>query len=237
MKLTQLTLDLRYTYAHNRNMALTKKQKEVYDYIRNYLAENSFAPTQKEIKEHFGLKSFGSVNRYMKYLIEAELIEMDWNARRGIRVIEEVENQIPIPAQPSAPPMNAQQFEEIPLLGDVAAGNPIEALENPSETTFVPTHMMGKPGKYYALNVCGDSMIEDGIHDGDILVCRQQANANQGQTVIAVVDEEATVKKFFKKSQSIELHPANERLKPFIIEPEQDFRIAGIVVGLLRSYE
>jgi repressor LexA len=217
-------------------MALTKKQKEVYDYIKNYLLEYSYAPTQKEIKEHFGLKSFGSVNRYMKYLIEANLIEMDWNARRGIRILEESSAPV-IPPQANGPIQSTSQFEEIPLLGDVAAGNPIEALENPENTTFVPTHMIGKPGKYYALNVCGDSMIEDGIHDGDILVCRHQGNANQGQTIIAVVDNEATCKKFYKKKNTIELHPANERLSPFVIEPEQDFRIAGIVVGLLRSYE
>lgn len=211
-------------------MALTKKQKEVFDYIKNYIETNDLSPTQKEIKEHFGLKSFGSVNRYMKYLQEAKLIELDWNARRGIKIIEDEEETIAIPQAPSL-------YEEIPLLGDVAAGNPIEALENPSEMTSVPNHMISKPGKYYALNVCGDSMIDDGIHDGDVLICRHQENANQGQTIIAVVNNEATVKRFYKKLNTIELHPANERLRPFEITPDQDFRIAGIVVGLLRSYE
>jgi repressor LexA len=173
----------------------------------------------------------------MKYLIDAELIEMDWNARRGIRVLDTSEQTPDIPPPAQGPVSTNNLFEEIPLLGDVAAGNPIEALENPSETTFVPTHMINRPGKYYALNVCGDSMIEDGIHDGDVLVCRQQQNANQGQTIIAVVDNEATCKKFFKRKNTIELHPANERLSPFIINEDQDFRVAGIVVGLLRSYE
>ncbi len=210
-------------------MALTKKQKEVYEYIKSYTVEQEVSPTQKEIKDHFGLKSFGSVNKYMKYLQEANLIDMDWNARRGIRVLE-------LEAKTSRS-TQSDLYEEIPLLGDVAAGNPIEALENPDNMTSVPKTMLGRPGKYYALNVQGDSMIEDGIFEGDVLICRYQAQANQGQTVIAVIDNEATVKRFYQKNRVIELHPANERLKPFAIREDQDFRIAGVVVGLLRNYE
>ncbi len=213
------------------NMALTKKQNQVYLYIKEYFDKEGYAPTQKEIKEHFGLKSFGSVNKYMHYLQEAGKIEIDWNARRGIKLLEE------ITAPPAMVTTPQAQFSEVPLLGDVAAGNPIEAIENPSEHTMVPNHMVAKPGRYFALNVQGDSMINDGIFEGDILVCRAQENANQGQTVIAVVDNEATVKNFYKKKNSIELHPANDRLSPFIITGQNDFRIAGIVVGLLRSYE
>ncbi|WP_412475117.1 transcriptional repressor LexA [Halobacteriovorax sp. YZS-3-1] len=213
------------------NMALTKKQNQVYLYIKEYFDKEGYAPTQKEIKEHFGLKSFGSVNKYMHYLQEAGKIEIDWNARRGIKLLEE------ITASPAMVTTPQAQFSEVPLLGDVAAGNPIEAIENPSEHTMVPNHMVAKPGRYFALNVQGDSMINDGIFEGDILVCRAQENANQGQTVIAVVDNEATVKNFYKKKNSIELHPANDRLSPFIITGQNDFRIAGIVVGLLRSYE
>ncbi|WP_412473407.1 transcriptional repressor LexA [Halobacteriovorax sp. YZS-1-1] len=212
-------------------MALTKKQNQVYLYIKEYFDKEGYAPTQKEIKEHFGLKSFGSVNKYMHYLQEAGKIEIDWNARRGIKLLEE------ITASPAMVTTPQAQFSEVPLLGDVAAGNPIEAIENPSEHTMVPNHMVAKPGRYFALNVQGDSMINDGIFEGDILVCRAQENANQGQTVIAVVDNEATVKNFYKKKNSIELHPANDRLSPFIITGQNDFRIAGIVVGLLRSYE
>lgn len=212
-------------------MALTKKQNQVYLFIKEYYQKEGYAPTQKEIKEHFGLKSFGSVNKYMHYLQEAGKIEIDWNARRGIKILDEIDAPAPLTS------FQAPQFSEVPLLGDVAAGNPIEAIENPSEYTMVPNHMVAKSGRYFALNVQGDSMINDGIFEGDILVCRAQENANQGQTVIAVVDNEATVKNFFKKKDSIELHPANDRLSPFIITGQNDFRIAGIVVGLLRSYE
>ncbi|MGI4992746.1 transcriptional repressor LexA [Halobacteriovorax sp. GFR7] len=219
-------------------MALTKKQNQVYLYIKNYFQAEGYAPTQKEIKEHFGLKSFGSVNKYMHYLQEAGKIEVDWNARRGIKILDEEQlSSKELDQQMSALTNSNANFSEVPLLGDVAAGNPIEAIENPSEHTLVPNHMVSRPGKYFALNVQGDSMINDGIHEGDILVCRAQENANQGQTVIALVDNEATVKNFFKKKNSVELHPANDRLSPFIITEANDFRIAGVVVGLMRSYE
>lgn len=209
-------------------MALTKKQKEVFDFIKDYIQMHDVSPTQKEIKEHFDLKSFGSVNKYMQYLVDANLIELDWNARRSIRILE---------TSPTLSSRPQYDYTDIPLLGDVAAGDPIEALENYSEVTSVPTAMVKKPGTYYALNICGDSMIEDGIHDGDVIICRHQSHANQGQTVVAVIDGEATVKKFYNKKNYIELHPANTRLSPFKITEDQHFKLAGVVVGLLRRYE
>lgn len=223
-------------------MALTKKQKEVYQFIKDYIDEHDLSPTQKEIRDHFGLKSFGSVNKYLQYLVDAELIELDWNARRSIRVsnskLENITNSKPLTGSSNnAQTSHNSDYSEIPLLGDVAAGNPILALEDYSNTTHVPSSMIRNPGKYFALNICGDSMIEDGIFDGDVIVCRHQQNANQGQTVVAVIEGEATVKRYYKKANAIELHPANERLKPFSIGPDKEFKIAGIVVGLIRSYE
>lgn len=211
------------TYAQNRLMALTKKQKEIYDYICRYYQEHGVSPTQKEIKEEFSFKSFGSVQKYISYLTDAGLLENDWNARRGLKpaTIKEDRND-----------------NEIALLGDVAAGIPIEAIENPSETITIPDHMRKIRGPLFALHVVGDSMIEDGILDGDIIVCRHQVTANQGETIVAVVDGEATVKKFFKKKNLIELHPANKTMKPFLIDPsEQDVKVAGVLVGLMRFYE
>ena len=212
-------------------MALTKKQKEVYEYIKTYFQENGYSPTQKEIKDHFELKSFGSVNRYMKYLLDANLIEQDWNARRGIKILEfEKEEESNVIEASSS-------FETLPLLGDVAAGNPIEAIESTSDFITIPKSMISGAKRHYALSVKGDSMIEDGIHDGDTLICRHEVTAKQGQTVIALLDNEATVKRFYKKKNQYELHPANERLVPIIVEPDQHFQIAGVVVGLIRNYE
>jgi len=213
-------------------MALTKKQKEVYDYILSYNQKNGYAPTQKEIKEHFQLKSFGSVQRYIKYLTQSGLLETDWNARRGLKALA-------VPDQEMAQnDTNLTDNNGIPLLGDVAAGDPIEALENPTEFISVPPQLMRKNGRYFALKVRGDSMIEDGILEEDYVVCRQQENAQQGQTVVAVVDGEATLKRYYKHSDHIELRPANQRLRPFKITSESgELRIAGVMVGLVRLYE
>jgi repressor LexA len=213
-------------------MALTKKQKEVYDYILSYNQQNGYAPTQKEIKEHFQLKSFGSVQRYIKYLTQSGLLETDWNARRGLKALA-------VPDQEMAQnDTNLTDNNGIPLLGDVAAGDPIEALENPTEFISVPPQLMRKNGRYFALKVRGDSMIEDGILEEDYVVCRQQENAQQGQTVVAVVDGEATLKRYYKHSDHIELRPANQRLRPFKITSESgELRIAGVMVGLVRLYE
>lgn len=209
-------------------MAITKKQKEVFDYICDYTRTNGYAPTQREIKDHFGFKSFGSVQAYLKYLVNAGYLETDWNARRGITLASDE------PARSSK--VVAADVEEIPWLGNVAAGIPIEAIENPSETIQVPRSMVSKGGNYFALSVQGDSMIEAGILEGDVIVCRHQTNADNGQVIVAVVDGEATVKTLNKQKKGIELIPANSRMRPFMIEPDQDFRIAGILVGLMRSY-
>lgn len=210
-------------------MAITKKQKEVFDYICEYSQKNGYAPTQREIKDHFGFKSFGSVQAYLKYLVNAGYLETDWNARRGITLSG--------PNEPArSPTVSSTDIEEIPWLGNVAAGIPIEAIESPSETIQVPRSMVAKGGRYFALSVQGDSMIEAGILEGDVIVCRHQSQADNGQIVVAVVDGEATVKTINKKKNAIELIPANSRMRPFMIEADQDFRIAGILVGLLRSY-
>lgn len=213
-------------------MALTKKQKEVFDYIITYTENNGYSPTQREIKEYFNLKSFGSVQRYIKYLQQEGLIANDSNARRGLVALV------------NSPQKNTKQSQdqhfsetiEIPLLGNVAAGNPIEAIENPEATVAVPTSLI-RTGKHFALKVQGDSMIEDGILEDDIVICRYQQTAQPSQRVIAIIDGEATVKKYVPKSNHIELHPANERLKPIMVNPyENQFHIAGVVVGLFRHY-
>ncbi len=209
-------------------MAITKKQKEVFDYICDYSSQNGYAPTQREIKDHFGFKSFGSVQAYLKYLMSAGYLETDWNARRGITLASNEETNKTV--RPSL------DVQDIPWLGDIAAGIPIEAIENPSETIQIPKSMMTKDGQYFALSVVGESMIEAGILDGDLIVCRHQTSADNGQVVIALVDDEATLKTIKKSKSSIELIPSNSKMKSFIIGPDQDFRIAGILVGLMRSY-
>lgn len=204
-------------------MGLTAKQKEVYQYIADYWQEHGLAPTQREIKDHFQLKSFGSVQRYIKYLMEAGLLEGgDWNERRGLRPVEE-RDTVP------------QDSIYIPLIGSIAAGNPIEAIEQADETVAVPKGMLSGRGTFFALKVKGDSMIDDGILSGDLAIIRASKEANKGAIIAAVVDGEATLKHFHPKGDKIELHPANASMRPIIV-PASSTCIAGVLVGLWRRY-
>lgn len=200
-----------------RTMSLTKKQKQIYDYIKDYLNEYGFAPTQMEIKEHFGFKSLGSVQDYIRYLTKGGYLEKSDNSVRGLR--------------PTTP--NDSLVVEIPLLGAVAAGSPIEAMEG-NEMVSIPQAMVPR-GECFALTVSGNSMIEDGILDGDIILVKKTNSAFNGETVVATIDGEATVKRFYKKKEQIELHPANSTMQPIIVT-EGAFEIKGSLVGLFRSY-
>ena len=202
-------------------MSLTKKQKQVYDYIVHYLEENEISPTQVEIKEHFGFKSLGSVQDYIKYLKGSGYLASDSNSVRGLT-----------PLNPNSLTSN-QDVIDIPLHGKVAAGNPIEAIEG-TETITVPSSMIGI-GNHYALTISGESMIEDGILDGDLIVVKEQQTAKNGDTVVATIDNEATVKRFYKKEKQIELHPANSTMKPIVVK-DGNFQIRGVLVGLIRAY-
>lgn len=214
---------------------------DVYHFISSYLEQNGRAPTQKEIKDHFGLKSFGSVQRYIQYLANAGLLETDWNARCGIKV-----------QNASAPRPHDEANEDfIPLLGNVAAGNPILAIEQADQTVQVPKSLLKGKHRFYALRVKGDSMIEDGILDRDVAIVRYQEEAHNGQTVVAIINGEATLKHYHKSGTKsgtkiepkIELRPANARYSPIVIHPspsyddEPQFKIAGVLVGIFREIQ
>jgi len=195
--------------------ALTPKQKKVLDFIRSCTERNGYAPSQQEIAAAFGFRSLGTVQNYLVRLERQGVLARDWNARRSMRVLAPHDRET-----------------EIPLAGTVAAGKPIEAVESPGMVE-VPSSMVGR-GENYVLRVQGDSMIGDGILDGDLVVVRKQATAENGQTVVALIRGEATVKRFYRKGERIELHPANPALQPILVEDEESFRIDGVVVGVIR---
>ncbi len=201
-------------------MSLTKKQKQVYDYISEYLDKNGYSPTQMEIKENFGFKSLGSVQDYIRYLKNSGHLQNDPNSVRGLRPVE-IES-------------SGERLIDIPLHGNVAAGNPIEALEG-IETIGIPPSLVGTSGNHFALTVSGESMIDDGILDGDVIIIKEKHQANNGDTIVATINNEATVKRYYKKSNQIELHPANSSMSPIIVT-DGDFQIKGVLVGLYRSY-
>lgn len=197
-------------------MNLTRRQKEILDFIRRYREEHGISPTQREIREEFGLSSFGTVQKHLKRLEEKKALTRDWNKSRGVA-----------PAEPAA------AASSLPLLGLVAAGLPIEPFPH-EEAIEVPSSLLGK-GEHFVLRVRGDSMVEDGIRDGDYIVVARREKAENGQTVVALVRGEATLKRYYSEGKQIRLQPANPSMKP-IYAPAREVRIQGVVTGLIRDY-
>lgn len=202
-------------------MSLTPKQKRMLDFILEYTEKNGYAPSQAEIAAQFGFNSLGTVQNYIVRLQRQGALQKTWNARRGVKVL------------PSEPSTSARL---LPLVGRVAAGRPIEAIEN-RESIEVPKSLITSQAEHFVLRVKGDSMIEDGVLDNDLVIVRKQSQAENGQSVVALVNNEATLKKYFRKKGRIELHPANSNYKPIIVEEKDnvDFKIEGIMVGLIRK--
>lgn len=198
-------------------MSLTPKQQRVLQFIKDYSGRRGYAPSQWEIAKHFRLKSLGSIQDYLNALEAKGYLTKPWNGKRAIQLTDHGATAV-----------------RIPLAGLVAAGNPIEAIEQ-SESLEVPASLL-KGGENFALKVTGESMIEEGIHDGDVVIVRKQETAKRGETAVAMVEGEATVKKFYPKRSCIELHPANAAMKPIVVTPDQEFKILGVVVGLIRKY-
>lgn len=204
---------------------LSKRQKQVLDFIGDFVDEHGYAPSYREIAENFGLSSAATVAQHVNALQTKGFLNKQWNGSRSIELA---------PKQASTHPTHARVVE-LPLMGAVAAGSPIDAIENP-EPVEVPESLLG-PGENYVLQAAGDSMIEDAICDGDLLVVNARNTAQAGQTVIALVDgESATVKRFHPgKNGMIELRPANEKYKPIRVRGDR-VQIRGIVVGVMRKY-
>ncbi len=198
-------------------MNLTKRQKEILDFIRSYRAEHGISPTQREIRETFKLSSFGTVQKHLKRLEEKGALAREWNRSRGIAPKDE------------ASPMG----RGVPLLGQVAAGRPIEPFPQ-EESIEVPASLLGK-GEHFVLRVRGESMIDDGILDGDFVVVARREKAEIGQTVIALVRGEATLKRYYMEGQRVRLQPANAAMKPLTFDA-RDVTIQGVVTGLIRDY-
>jgi repressor LexA len=197
-------------------MNLTKRQKEILDFIRAYREEEGISPTQREIREKFHLSSFGTVQKHLKRLEEKGALSRQWNRSRGISPADE---------QPTS--------RSVALLGSVAAGRPIEPFPD-EESIEVPSSLLGK-GEHYVLRVRGDSMVEDGIRDGDYVVVARRLTAQNGQTVVALVRGEATLKRYYAEGSRVRLQPANAAMKPLTVDA-RDVTLQGVVTGLIRAY-
>jgi repressor LexA len=213
---------------------LTRKQSELLTYIQARLAESGVSPSFEEMKEALALKSKSGVHRLISALEERGFIRRLPNRARALEILKMPDGQAGIASNPKAPPAAANDVIDLPLHGRIAAGMPIEALEG--QTTLpVPAALLG-PGEHYALEVAGDSMVEEGILDGDYALIRKTDMARDGEIVVALIDDnEATLKTYRKEGQMVRLDPANRRYDPQRYRPEQ-VRIQGRLAGLLRRY-
>jgi len=201
-------------------MPITARQRQVYDFISRYMEANRQPPTIAEIGSQFHLTSSASVHGILSALEREGFIKRIPNVSRGIEIVKQDD---------------ATDEFEIPLLGWVAAGQPIEAILS-HETVSAPKGMTGR-GRMFALRVRGNSMIEEHIQDNDIIIVSSQQTAENGQVVVALIDGNyATVKKFYREPDFIRLEPANPQFKPIFIKTPGRLQVQGVVRGLIRNY-
>lgn len=208
-------------------MALTKRQREILDFIESFIQSSGYSPSFEEIAKFFGYRSLATVHEHISNLERKGYIRRNYNESRSVEPLE------------SAHALGAGQWGAaaiLPLHGLVAAGLPIEAIEQ-DETVCVPEDMLSGHGPHYVLRVRGDSMIDDQIRDGDCVVVDSRTIADNGETVIALINgESATVKRFFREDNGrIRLQPANDNHAPQYYS-ERDVMVQGVVIGVIRRY-
>ena len=199
---------------------LTPRQKQILEFIRDFRREKGYSPTHREICERFGFTSYGTVHKHLKLLESKGFLRRDWNQKRGVELTDSS-------AGAGAP--------EIRFLGRIAAGKPIEAVRD-EETLAVPPQLLRGPhGEHFVLRVVGDSMVEEGIQDGDLVVVQRRDSATTGDMVVALVDDEATLKRFYPEGEKVRLQPSNQTMAPLLV-PAGKVRVQGVAVGLMRRF-
>lgn len=198
---------------------LTERQRDILAFIRKHQQEHGVAPTHKEICEAFGFSSYGTVYKHLSLLEKKGLIRRDWNQKRGVELVEEKREEL--------------RVRELPLFGNIAAGLPLE-VDQADEMIAVPDTLTSR-GQNFVLKVRGDSMIDDGILDGDYVIVERIDRAANGQVAVAMVGGEVTLKRFYKEGDRVRLQPANEAMAP-IFARARDVTVQGVVIGLMRRF-
>src|SRR5581483_8100198 len=221
----QVFLDIRLLFAQNRPMAITRRQRQVYDFISRFVAEKGYAPSFEEIGEGLGLNSLATVHKHISNLEKKGLLTRDYNRSRSIDLLP--------PKGKLKQSMAVNTGVVLPMVGRIAAGQPIQAIENP-ETISLADFVQSK--EVFVLQVRGDSMQDEAILDGDYVLVEKTKSAHNGDIVVAIVNrDDATLKRFYREGDSIRLQPSNATMKPIVVHASA-VEIQGRVIGVLRKY-
>ncbi len=207
---------------------MTQRQEDILKFIYDFINTNGFPPSYREIGTHFGISSTFGVKRHLDALIKKGYINIDSKTNRSISLTEK--------SLAKFNTIKESNSVEIPILGRVAAGYPVLSEQNIDGTLFIDSGLIKRGKNYFGLKVRGDSMIEDGIFEGDTVIVKSQNIANDNDIVIAMVDSDTTVKRYKKNNSNIELIPSNKDYNPIIVSTKDDFSILGKVVGVYRIY-
>ena len=200
-------------------LPLTKRQREILDYLQDFIQQHGYAPSLEEIGRRFGLSSLATVHKHLTNLQEKGFIKRAWNRSRSVEMV---------------PTGSGGRSVDLPLLGYVAAGSPIEAIAS-TETIAVPEEMVGRRDTY-VLRVRGNSMIDEQICDGDWVIIEDRKTAQNGETVVALLSgSDVTLKKLYRENGRVRLQPANPTMQPIFVDPDQ-LQVQGVVVGVMRKY-
>lgn len=203
---------------------LTKKQRKTLDFVTTFIEQKGYSPSYREIANGLKLSSVATVAQHIDTLVEKGFLEKGNNSARSLIPVDEVQSSVNEPGV------------GLPILGLIAAGSPIETVTGHKETLEVPAFMVGSKNSY-VLQVKGESMIEDGIHDGDYVVVQEKEVPSNGDTVVALVNgNEATLKRYYKESNRIRLQPANSTMEPIYVDAKTPIKIQGVLIGLIRKY-
>jgi repressor LexA len=218
---------------------LTQRQRDILDFISSSIDRRGYPPTLREIGEHFGIQSTNGVNDHLKALEKKGFLAREGLKSRAMRPTGPTGsglNKVVTPAQLGI--RLGEEMVSIPIIGRVAAGQPLLAVENIEDTVVVDRFFIGTNREVFALRVVGESMIDDGIFDGDYVFVKKAPTAQRGEIVVAMIEGEATVKRYFPEGDVIRFQPANQAMEPIYVR-RADFRsvdIIGVVIGVYRQY-